>query len=204
MKLQLNRKKKNNIKNDVTDASKNAKMSIKNFIKAFSYGKRYIINMLIVYFLEYTVCSGFSERANYFKYISSKGMFFEKAQYETFLLCYQIGVFISRSSLYIFKLLTFVELLNIFQLINFIFWLIEAKKGIISNQWFCFFTLIILGFCGGGVYVSCFNFILNDKKIPSEYKELCLNIGTIFVDLGVLISSIVCIVIDNIYKNAYK
>ena len=183
---------------EATDVSKNKKMSLKNFIMGFKYGKRYILNMFIVYFLEYTVCSGFCERANYFGYINSKGMFFEKAQYETFLLCYQIGVFISRSSLFIFKYLTFVELLNIFQFINFIFWLFEAIKGFASNQWLCFFTLILLGLCGGGVYVGCFYFILNDNKILPEYKELCLNIGTIFVDSGVLLSSIVCIIVDNI------
>ena len=148
-----------------TDVSKNKKMSFKNFPLAFKYGKRYILNLFTVYFLEYTVCSGFSERANTFKYIDSKNMIFEKAQYETFLLCYQIGVFISRSSLFIFKHLTFIELLNIFQLINFIFWFIEAETGIISNQWICFSTLIFLGICGGGVYVLCLYLILNDNII---------------------------------------
>ena len=183
--------------NRATDVSKNKKMSLGNFSLAFKYGKRYILNMFLVYYLEYTVCSGFSERANYFEYINSKDMFFEKAQYETLLLCYQIGVVISRSSLFIFKYLKFVELLNIFQLINFIFWIIEAEKGIISNQWICFATLILLGICGGGVYVGCFYFILNDSKIPPEYKELCLNIGTIFNDSGVLLSSVTCVILDN-------
>ena len=186
---------------EITDVSKNEKMSLTNFFKGFNYGKRYILNMFIVYFLEYTVCYGFCERANYFGYINSKGMFFENAQYEAFLICYQLGVFISRSSLFIVKHLTFIEILNIFQFINFIFWMIEAIEGFISNQWFCFFSLILLGLCGGGVYVGCFYFILNNNKIPSEYKELCLNIGTIFVDSGVLLSSIVCIIIDNILKN---
>jgi len=183
--------------NHATDVSKNKKMSLENFPIVFNYGKRYILNMLIVYFLEYTVCSGFCERANYFKYIDSKDMPFEKAQYETFLLFYQIGVVISRSSLFLFKYLTFVELLNIFQFINFVFWLIEAKIGFVSNQWLCFITLFLLGLCGGGVYVGCFYFILNDNKIPPEYKELCLNICTIFVDSGVLLSSIVCVILDN-------
>ena len=188
--------------NQATEVSKNAKLSLENFPLVFKYGKRYIFNLFTVYFLEYTVCSGLCERANLFQYIDSSEMFFEKAQYETFLLCYQIGVVISRSSLFIFKYLKFVELLNIFQLNNFIFWLFEAKFGIISNQWICFLTLVFLGLCGGGVYVGCFYFILNDNKIPPEYKELCLNICTIFVDAGVLLSSITCVILDNtIMKN---
>ena len=183
--------------NIATDVSQNKKMSFQNFPLVFKYGKRYILNLLIVYFLEYTICSGLCERANHFGYIDSRDTFFEKAQYETFLLCYQIGVVISRSSLFIFKYLKFVELLNLFQITNFVFWFIEAMKGIITNQWICFSSLILLGLCGGGVYVGCFYFILNDNKIPSEYKELCLNICTIFVDCGVLLSSITCVILDN-------
>ena len=87
--------------------------------------------------------------------------------------------------------------MNIFQFINFIFWFLEAKIGIISNQWLCFISLIFLGLCGGGVYVGCFYFILNDNKIPPEYKELTLNISTIFVDIGVLLSSLACIILDS-------
>lgn len=183
--------------NVATDVSDNKKMSIENFPIVFKYGKRYIINLFVVYFLEYTVCSGLCERANNFGYIDSEGTFFGKAQYETFLLCYQIGVVISRSSLFLVKYLKYIEFLNIFQLSNFVLWFILAMNYITLNQWICFFSLILLGLCGGAVYVGCFYFILNDNKIPSVYKELCLNICTIFVDCGVLLSSITCVVLDN-------
>jgi len=182
-----------------SDVSKNKKLSLDNFPYAFHYGKRYMYNLFFVYFVEYTVCSGLCERANVFGRVDSSGMFFEKAQYEIFLLFYQIGVVISRSSLFIFKYLTFVELLNIFQLINFTFWFLEVMIGVTTNQWICFITLIWLGICGGGVYVGCFYFILNDSKIPPEYKELCLNISTIFVDIGVLLSSMACVILDNTF-----
>ena len=191
--------------NRATDVSLNEELSCKNFILGFKYGKRYILNMFLVYFLEYCVCTGFSERANYFGYVDSKGTFYEKAQYETFLLFYQTGVVLSRSSLFIFKYLKFVELLNIIQLCNFIFWFFEALLGIVSNQVVCFITLILLGLCGGGVYVGCFYFVLNETKIPPQYKELCLNIATLFNDFGVLFSSIICVIFDNTFmKTALK
>ena len=104
-----------------------------------------------------------------------------------------IGVVLSRSTLLIFKLLTFIELLNIIQFINFIFWFLEAKIGIIINQWLCFVSLIFLGL----FYVGCFYFILNDNKIPPEYKELTLNISTVFVNICVLLSFLACIILDN-------
>ena len=185
--------------NKATDVSLNEELTLKNFVDGFKYGKRYILNMFFVYFLEYCVCTGFSERANFFGYVDSSGTFYEKAQYETFLLFYQIGVVISRSSLFLFKYLKFVELLNIIQLCNFTFWFLEALLGIVSNQIVCFITLILLGLCGGGVYVGCFYFVLNETKIPPQYKELVLNIATLFNDFGVLFSSILCVIFDNTF-----
>ena len=185
--------------NKATDVSLNEELTLKNFVVGFKYGKRYILNMFFVYFLEYCVCTGFSERANFFGYVDSSGTFYEKAQYETFLLFYQIGVVISRSSLFLFKYLKFVELLNIIQLCNFTFWFLEALLGIVSNQIVCFITLILLGLCGGGVYVGCFYFVLNETKIPPQYKELVLNIATFFNDFGVLFSSILCVIFDNTF-----
>ena len=182
-----------------TDVSLNKELTCKNFILGFKYGKRYILNMFIVYFLEYSVCTGFSERENTFERVKKTGAFYDDAQYETFLLFYQLGVVLSRSSLFIFKYLKFVELLNIIQFCNFTFWFLEALIGIISAEWFCFITLILLGLCGGGVYVGCFYFILNETKIPPEYKELCLNIATLFNDFGVLFSSILCVIFDNTF-----
>jgi battenin len=189
----------NQYSNRATDVSLNEELSCKNFVLGFRYGKRYIINMFIVYFLEYCVCTGFCERANHYKYVDSKGAFYENAQYEAFLLFYQLGVFLSRSSLFIFKYLKFVELLNIIQLCNFIFWFIEACIGMVSNQYVCFVTLVFLGLCGGGVYVGCFYFVLNDTRIPPQYKELVLNIATLFNDIGVLLSSIICVIFDNTF-----
>ena len=185
--------------NRATDVSLNKELTCRNFILGFKYGKRYILNMFIVYFLEYSVCTGFSERANFFKYVDSSGAFYEKAQYETFLLFYQLGVVLSRSSLFIFKYLKFVELLNIIQFCNFVFWFLEALLGITSNQYVCFVTLILLGLCGGGVYVGCFYFILNDINIPPHFKELVLNISTLFNDFGVLLSSVLCVIFDNTF-----
>ena len=182
-----------------SDVSLNKNLSCGNFTIAFKYGKRYILNMFIVYFLEYSVCTGFSERANFFKYVDSSGAFYEKAQYETFLLFYQLGVVLSRSSLLIYKYLKFVELLNIIQFCNFVFWFLEALLGITSNQYVCFVTLILLGLCGGGVYVGCFYFILNDINIPPHFKELVLNISTLFNDFGVLLSSVLCVIFDNTF-----
>jgi hypothetical protein len=58
---------------------------------------------------------------------------------------------------------------------------------------------MLLGLCEGGVYVGCFYFVLNETSIPPKYKELCLNISTLFNDFKVLFSSILCVIFDNTF-----
>ena len=113
------------------------------------------------------------------------------------MLCYQIGVVFSRSSLVIVKHISFIETFTIVQLVNFILWFVEVYVGYITNEWICFIHMIIVGLCGGASYVGCFYFILNSKTIEQEIKELCLNIGTIFNDIGILSSSITVLILDN-------
>jgi regulator of replication initiation timing len=38
---------------------------------------------------------------------------------------------------------------------------------------------------------------MDSKTIKSEFKELCLNIGTIFNDIGVLFASLTSLILDN-------
>ena len=186
-----------NVKNNVeSDVSKNKEMNYTNFIEGFRCGKRFIINLALVYFLEYTINSGLCERVNKKNYIKSSD-FFKNIQYETFMLCYQIGVVLSRSSLVIVKHISFIETFSIIQLINFILWFVEVYVDYITNEWICFIHMIIVGLCGGASYVGCFYFILNSDTIDKVIKELCLNIGTIFNDIGILTSSITVLILDN-------
>ena len=186
-----------NVKNNVeSDVSENKEMNCSNFVEGFSYGKRFIINLALVYFLEYTINSGLCERVNKKNYIKSSD-FFKNIQYETFMLCYQIGVVLSRSSLVIVKHISFIETFTIVQLVNFILWFVEVYVGYITNEWICFIHMIIVGLCGGASYVGCFYFILNSDTIDKVIKELCLNIGTIFNDIGILTSSITVLILDN-------
>ena len=186
-----------NVKNNVeSDVSENKEMNCSNFVEGFSYGKRFIINLALVYFLEYTINSGLCERVNKKNYIKSSD-FFKNIQYETFMFCYQIGVVFSRSSLVIVKHISFIETFTIVQLVNFILWFVEVYVGYITNEWICFIHMIIVGLCGGASYVGCFYFILNSDTIDKVIKELCLNIGTIFNDIGILTSSITVLILDN-------
>ena len=62
--------------------------------------------------------------------------------------------------------------------------------------------LVIVGLFGGAAYVGCFYFVLNSEEIDEEIKELCVNIGTIFNDCGIMLASLTVLLLDNtIMKN---
>ena len=177
------------------DTSENKEMSCVNFGLAFSKSKRFIINLACVYCLEYIILSGLSERVSKKNVI--KEDFFQNILYETFCLCYQLGVWCSRSSLVVVKHIKLVEIFTICQAINVALWFTQVLYPFVHISWICFVHLIIVGLFGGSAYVGCFYFVLESKDIDSHLKELSINIGTIFNDCGILTSSLVVLLLDN-------
>ena len=175
-----------------------------NFKDGIILAKKFIINLALINFFQYTICYCFCERANKYKFINSKGTIFESAQYETLLLFYQLGVVISNSSLFIIKHIKKVEIFTYLQAFNCILWFLEALFGYISNQWICFIHLFFVGFCGGGENIILLNNMFNSKNISKHFQELCLNISEFFMDWGILLSSVFSIILDNTYLKTYR
>lgn len=92
-----------------------------------------------------------------------------------------------------------VELFTIFQVVNVSLWLIELFTKFIDIQWICCVHMVIVGLMGGSAYVGCFYFLMNNDKIAPNLKELCINIGTVFNDSGILTASLLVLGFDNIY-----
>ena len=179
-------------------------LNCSNFKDGIILAKKFIINLALINFFQYTICYCFCERTNKFKFINSKGTIFESAQYETILLFYQFGVVISNSSLFIIKHIKKVEIFTYFQAFNFFLWFLEALFGYISNQWICFIHLFFVGFCGGGENILLLNNMFNSKNISKQFQELCLNISEFFMDWGILLSSVFSIILDNTYLKTYR
>jgi len=178
---------------DTGNVSQNKNLNLKNVVKVFKKGHRFIVNLALVYFLEYVVLSGLCDRIAKKGYVND----FKDTQYELFSLSYQIGVFISRSSLFIVKHIKFVEIFTIFQFINLVIWIVEFYTGFITSAYLAFGHLVFVGLMGGSAYVGCFYFLLNSKEIHDNMKELGVNIAAIFNDVGILSSSITILILDN-------
>ena len=56
----------------------------------------------------------------------------------------------------------------------------------------------------GSSYILCFYKIIKSENIKPEYKELCLNISTMFNDFAILFSSIMVFIFDNTFMKYNK
>ena len=184
----------------ITSEKDNKDLNWKNFREGFSVGKRYIINLYLVYYLEYVLFTGLGERVSHFGFVEDE--MFKDYLYEYFCLCYQIGVLISRSSLPVLKYISAVEIYTIFQIVNLVFWTVEIYTKMVTTWWILFILQTIVGLFGGASYVGCFYFLLESESIEGQLRELCVNIATMFNDWGILSASISVLILDNtIMKN---
>jgi len=113
--------------------------------------------------------------------------------------CYQVGVFISRSSglLYQASRRT-LWVMPILQVILLLFFIWVA----ISHVWYDYGLLILCffaGLLGGAVYVNTFTLI--SKEVAEEKKELALSISSIGESIGTILSDITGVFIQScLYK----
>jgi len=156
--------------------------------------------LMLVYFFEYVASVGGSASAQPAEYETSSNWFLRNS-YAILAFCYQLGVLISRSSLNFFKVKK-VEIITILQGINMVYWVLQAKYLMLKGPgeiWILFGLMVYVGLLGGGSYVNIFYLVLNDPKIAPIDRELCVNITAIFVNVGITLSSVFILIMDNTF-----
>ena len=68
--------------------------------------------------------------------------------------------------------------------------MVQAIVPFVFNEYILYLHLVFVGLMGGASYSNTFYFLLNDQKIPTDMKELSVNITTIFNDAGVFGASV--------------
>ncbi|XP_053384064.1 battenin-like isoform X2 [Mercenaria mercenaria] len=99
-------------------------------------------------------------------------------------LCYQAGVFVSRSSVQMFQIRK-VHILSILQFINMMLWLIDVHYKFLPVS-ILPSLMIYVGLLGGASYVNIFYLLLHDDKYPDKDRELCINITALFITFGII------------------
>lgn len=154
-----------------------------------------IINLSAVYFLEYCCTVSFAERAHPKSTTDQSTEFIVKNAYVLLALSYQVGVFISRSSLACFKIRQ-VWIMTALQTVNWvIFFTIAHSKWL--SIYYQIPLMIWVGLMGGCSYVNCTYCILASKELPKSLKELAVNIASFFVSVGLVGSAVFAIIVSN-------
>eukprot|EP00347_Sterkiella_histriomuscorum_P007689 403347950 len=219
------------------DIMLNKTLNTHEFKKILSKVGYFIINLMLVYFLEYTILTSFCDKIsrqmlaehndkqigqpvnspNNDNYLYVNG-------YAIMAFSYQIGVFISRSSLSLIKIQK-VHLITTLQFVNFVVMLLVSLGGwrLLGESYLVLiFIMIWVGLMGGASYVNVMYWILqsgntsNDNTTISEMsdnenqgdtmnglaeneKELALTICTAANDIGILSASLLSLALNFVY-----
>lgn len=157
------------------------------------------LNLGLVYFFEYMCLTSFAER-----YVAKMKLehperhdeFIFKHGYVIFSFCYQIGVFLSRSSLSVIKIPK-VQILTGLQMINFVFFLFNTIFLFLGNFYVCFGLMVWVGLMGGGSYVNVMYQILESPSLAKNEKELALTMTGVCNDIGILLASLLSLLLAN-------
>ncbi|KAL6731853.1 hypothetical protein Aduo_002678 [Ancylostoma duodenale] len=118
------------------------------------------------------------------------------AQYRWYQVLYQLGVFISRSSVKLFALPTWsLYLLPVLQATNFFFFFFEAIYWFVPSIGIIFALIVFEGLLGGAAYVNTFDKI--HKMVPADVREYSLSVATVGDSIGINFAGFMSIPIHN-------
>ncbi|KAK2587180.1 hypothetical protein KPH14_002928 [Odynerus spinipes] len=150
---------------------------------------KYMIPLGLVYFFEYFINHGLYELIQY------DGIWLKHyEQYRWLQVDYQIGVFISRSSV---NLVTInrIWIMAVLQFFNVIVLLFETIYYYIPNIWIVFTIVLWEGLLGGGAYVN--TFYRMSTEIPRADRKISLGIATMADSIGIALAGWLAMPVHN-------
>ncbi|XP_031627293.1 battenin [Contarinia nasturtii] len=150
---------------------------------------KYMIPISLVYLFEYFINQGLFELV-YFKNIWLD----QPAQYRWLQVDYQIGVFVSRSSV---NLVTInkIWLMSVFQFINVAIFLLEVIIFFSPSIWLVFGIVFWEGLLGGGAYVN--TFYRMSKEVPEDKRNFALGVTSLADAIGIALAGVFAIPVHN-------
>ncbi|CAF1095095.1 unnamed protein product, partial [Didymodactylos carnosus] len=156
---------------------------------------KYMIPLTLVYFAEYLINQGLYELIFFRNVYIGKELVKHDEQYRWFSVDYQLGVFISRSSVSLFRV-KYLFILPIIQFINLIlFFLCVFRTAHIPSIWLVFALVLWEGLIGGCAYVNTFYKITNE--IPERDREFSMGVASIGDSVGITIAGFSAIPLHN-------
>ena len=175
----------------------NKTMNCTNFIAVMKMCGRVIINLGFIYFTQF-VCVNSLVIRNSNKVdipflplsLNDKSEIVRKGKFEFVNMFFQFGMFTSKTFIKLVRRIQPIEIYTIAITTITILYFMEYYSGFLP--WWCFPILnYILGFFSGGTYAGGFYVILHSGQVLLDYKELTVNVATIFNDTGTFLSGLV-------------
>lgn len=114
----------------------------------------------------------------------------QASQYRWLQVIYQVGVFVSRSSLSCFQT-NQIWLMSILQFVNAIYFLAQAVFMTVPTIWIVFIIVFWEGLLGGCCYVNTYNRL--SKELPIQYKSFGMGLTTIGQSSGIVAAGLMTI-----------
>ncbi|XP_036594935.1 battenin [Trichosurus vulpecula] len=141
---------------------------------------KYIVPLALVYFAEYFINQGLFELL-FFRNTSLT----HAQQYRWYQMLYQVGVFVSRSSLQCCPF-RFIWLLAVLQFLNLGFLMVEVWFSFLPSIYLIFVIILYEGFLGGAAYVNTFYHVAVETQ--DEHREFAMATACIADTLGISLS----------------
>jgi hypothetical protein len=182
---------------------KNKTMSWEHFKDVMHMCGRVIINLGFIYFTQFVcVNSLVIQNSNKIdisflpKSTNDDDEVVRKGKFEFVNMFYQLGMFTTKTFIKLVRKIQPIEVYTIAITSITIIYFIEYYTGFLP--WWTFPILnYILGIFSGGTYAGGFYVILHSGQVLLDYKELTVNIATIFNDGGTFLSGLVGYVLLN-------
>ena len=188
---------------NIDDINKlNKTMSCVNFKAVMKMCGRTVVNLGIIYFLYFICISCLVIRdcdkidIPFLPIEINKSVKDRKGKYEFVNLFFQFGMFTAKT---LIKLVRKIKPIEIYTGSIFGITIIYFVQYYTEFMPYWAFPIVnyILGCFSGGTYSGAFYSILHSGKVIQEYKELTVNIATLFNDLGTFLSGLVGYVLLN-------
>ncbi|XP_026106164.1 battenin [Carassius auratus] len=142
---------------------------------------KFIIPLGVVYFAEYFINQGLLELL-YFP----DSRLSHAEQYRWYQTLYQIGVFVSRTSLVCFKIRK-IFLMSLLQCLNAVLLGLAVYYQFLPNPWVVFIIILYEGLLGGAAYVNTFFFIR--EETAKREREFAMAAASVGDSLGIALSA---------------
>ncbi|XP_020613143.1 battenin-like isoform X2 [Orbicella faveolata] len=141
---------------------------------------KYMFPLFFVYFAEYFINQGLHELIYW-----NRIWLTPSEQYRWYQVDYQIGVFISRSSVNIFPIKK-IWLLALLQHVNLVILICETYLHFLPSVWIMFIIVLYEGLLGGACYVNAFYRI--SQEVPQEHREFSMGVASVADSCGIAVA----------------